>query len=126
MNKKTAHLENSACSPAQKAARITLRPFVAIREEAREYVLSADVPGVGENGVNVVVEDDLLTLEASTDVSTGEDADQGSGRLYRHVVRLNDRIDADAVQGSIRNGILELRLPKRQEHAPRRVEVKAA
>ena len=126
MNKKTAQLENSACSPAQKAARITLRPFVAIREEEREYVLSADVPGVGENGVNVVVEDDLLTLEASTDVSTGQDADQGAGRLYRHVVRLNERIDAEAVQGSIRNGVLELRLPKRQEHAPRRVEVKAA
>lgn len=108
------------------ADRVVVRPYVAIREDETEYVLRADVPGVRQEGVEVTVDDDMLTLEARTDDSEKFRVGPRSSRTYRHVVSLNDRIDAEGVKGEIRDGVLIVHLPKRKEYTARKVNVLAA
>ncbi len=106
--------------------RVVVRPYVAIREDEAEYVLRADVPGVRQEGVDVTVDDDVLTLEAHTTDSEPFRIGPRSSRTYRHVVSLNDRVDAEGVKGEIRDGVLLVHLPKRKEYTARKIDVLAA
>jgi HSP20 family molecular chaperone IbpA len=46
------------------------------------------------------------------------------GNYYREFA-LNEQIDDSKIRATLRNGVLELELPKREEAKPRRIEVRA-
>jgi len=75
-------------------------PLVDVFDEEEEIVIAAELPGVGENEIGVEVEGDILSLE-----TTGE-------RKYAKEILLAQRVDAEGMQKSYKNGILELRLRK--------------
>ena len=71
----------------------------------------ADVPGATEDTVSVELDRGELRIEA--------------GRFRRGFV-VPDGIDADHVKAELKNGVLQLRLPKSADVRPRRVSVRAA
>ena len=117
---------NGAACVAEESDRIVVRPYVAIREDDSQYLLRAEVPGVGQDGVSVTVENDVLTLEARTAKVEESAVGPDSFRLYRHIVKLGDRVEPDDVKGKIENGVLVLTLPKRRQYAARKVDILAA
>ena len=108
---------------------LVFRPDVDILERADAYVIYADLPGVDEKSVQVRVERDMLMLDAqlATLPGAGWSPVRSEYRLggFHREFRLSDRVDVDAVSASMRDGVLELRVPKSARSRPRAIEVRA-
>jgi HSP20 family protein len=105
------------------------RPDVDILERSDAYLIYADLPGVDEEHVHVRLEKGVLSLDA--ELATSPDASWSPvhteyhfGTFHRRF-RLSEEIDTEGVSASMRDGVLELRLPKTERHQPRRIEVRA-
>jgi HSP20 family protein len=94
-------------------------PAVDIYETDSELVLLADMPGVTDQGLQLEVSRGVLTLEAQREV-----AENGNKHGYYRQFKLSERIDADAGQAQLKNGVLTLRLPKIEAAKPKKIAVK--
>lgn len=106
----------------------TFRPDVDILETADEYLVTADLPGVDENHVEVRLEEGVLSIDGTLAVEpepkwTPLYAEYRLGGFHREFA-LSDRIDAAKITAKMRDGVLELRLPKVERHRPRQIEVR--
>ena len=106
-------------------------PAVDIVEEKDRFVLRADVPGVEPNDIEVSMDAGILSISGRRfEESRSEEAglqrvERVSGRFFRRF-SLPDTADAESIQASSKNGILEVTIPKLPEVQARRIEVKAA
>lgn len=107
-----------------------LRPTVDIFEDKAGLTLRADMPGVARDKLDVRVDRDTLTIEGKADLGTPEDmealhADVHSNR-YQCSFTLSGELDADSIEANLKHGVLTLRIHKRAEHQPRKIEVQTA
>lgn len=102
-----------------------LGPAVDIHETKEAYVLEADMPGVGKDGLEVVLEGNELTI-------TGRRPGQRDGEVlhresvsgdYRRTFVLDPVIDTAKIQARMDDGVLRLVLPKAEAVLPRRIAV---
>jgi HSP20 family protein len=107
-------------------------PRVRAVENENEYLVSAELPGVEAADLEVLVEDGVLTIKgrkrlagalpASAEKVQGEaEANEAEDEAYvtfERRLRFSDEVDADAVEASYKNGLLEVTLPKPQESTP--------
>ena len=105
------------------------RPDVDILERQDDYVIFADLPGVDEQSVDVRLDRGRLTLDAQLTTLPGADwqpihTEYRLGAFHREF-RVSEDIDADGVTASMRNGVLELSLPKSVQRRPRSIEVQS-
>jgi HSP20 family protein len=109
---------------------LVFRPDVDILERPDAYVIYADLPGVDEKTVQVRLDNDLLTIDASLATLPGEGWSpvRTEYRLggYHREFRVSDAVDGAGVAASMRDGVLELRLPKVEKKRPRTIEVRAS
>ena len=96
-----------------------ISPAVDIYEVDDNLVLQADLPGVEEAGMELKVSRGVLTLEAVIEAQ----ADERQTGFYRQF-KLSERIDADAGDAALKDGVLTLRLPKSEEAKPKQIAVK--
>lgn len=103
-------------------------PAVDIEEHADKFVIYADVPGVDPKGIEITLEQGLLTLSGARERGVeqagveGRRVERASGRFFRRFT-LPDTADGDAVSARGANGVLEVVIPKRQAAQPRRIAV---
>lgn len=110
-------------------ARKVFVPHVDIVETDHSLVLLADMPGVDEQGMDVTVEKNVLTLKGH--VADGAPAgfklsyeEYGVGDFERSFTIPNE-IDRDAINASIKDGVLTLTLPKVKQAVAKKVAVVA-
>ena len=109
-------------------------PAVDVREYSNRFQLLLDVPGVDPKDVEITLDNGVLTVSGTR---TEEHAVSGNGseqpqqqRIERRLGRfhrrfiLPDTADADNVNASGRNGVLEIVIPKQPKAQPRRITVK--
>jgi HSP20 family protein len=103
-------------------------PAMDLVETEDHYVLTADLPGLSQEDINLEFEGDVLTLSGER---SSEQADRKEGyyRLERATgafsrsLTLPEGIDADAVQATFDKGVLEVRIPKPEQRKPRKVSI---
>lgn len=104
------------------------RPDVDILERADAYVIHADMAGASEETVDVNLEKGLLTLDAQLAAPLVEGRalhnEYRSGGYHREF-RISEDIDTNGVSAKMKDGVLELLLPKSAKSQPRRIEVAA-
>jgi HSP20 family protein len=103
-------------------------PAVDIYETESELVLKADVPDIEEKDLDIRIENNTLTLrgERKLEQSVSEDNFLRVERSYGAFSRsfsLPNTVNAEAIQAEYRNGVLTVRMPKREESKPRQVKV---
>ena len=103
-------------------------PAVDIVETENDIVLRADLPGVDPKDVVIQVENGTLTLkgERKFESDVKEDDYCRVERVYGSFLRsfaLPPTVDAEKVEAEYRNGVLELKLPKRPEAKPKQIKV---
>ncbi len=115
---------------AKSAARdtVTQAPRVDIFEDADGITLRADMPGVPRDQLQVQVDGDTLTLRGALQIELPQGmqpfyAELRSGAWERSFT-LSRELDSAAIQASMKDGVLELRIPKAEHAKPRRVEVR--
>lgn len=113
----------------QREPDTVLRPPVDISEDAEGITLLADLPGVDRERLNLHIENDALIVEgdARIDMPEGMEALYADVRVthYRRSFALSSELATDEIQASIKDGILRVRIPKRAEVRPRKIEVRA-
>jgi HSP20 family protein len=102
-----------------------------VREDDNSYVVSAAVPGVNSDAIDVKVENDVLTIAAEVnEVHSEEDKhtllkERRYGKFSRSL-RFPENVDSDAIEATYENGVLTLTLPKVPEAQPRTIPVKVS
>jgi HSP20 family protein len=103
-------------------------PMDTLRREG-EVVLRFDVPGVDPEKIDVTVDHGVLSVSATREEAKTEGDEQIVRERYfgsfTRRVRLSDNLDADAIEASHADGVLELRIPVREAAKPRKIEVNA-
>lgn len=97
-------------------------------EDDDRYTVTASVPGVDPDQIEVTLTDNVLTIkgEIKSEKDTEEKNYHLRERRYGKFVRsvtLPTPVDADAVEATHENGVLTLRLPKTEAVKPKRITV---
>jgi HSP20 family protein len=95
-----------------------------LREEQDAYVLSALVPGLKADDLNIQILENVVTLEGSyaTDESDYMLQELPHGEFHRSL-RLPVELDADQAEAKITDGLLTLRIPKAESARPKSIKV---
>ena len=106
-------------------------PAVDIVENPNELVVTADLPGIKKENVDVQIEDGTLTLTGSRNFEH-EDRKEGFHRLersygsFRRAFTLPDSVDPEKVAAAFEDGVLTITLPKKEIAKPRSIKVEVA
>jgi HSP20 family protein len=99
---------------------------VNIRDEDEAYVLTARVPGLKAEDLNIQVLEDTLSIEGKFPQDENEYLLQElPGGSFRRELRLPSPLEADQVEAKITDGVLTLRLPKAESARPKTIKVAA-
>jgi HSP20 family protein len=107
-------------------------PAIDFAEDEKAYHLTAELPGLSDKDINLMLSDDLLTI-------TGEKREEKEGAeknyhyserrfgSFRRAVQLPQHIDRDKIEAHFKNGVLHVTLPKTPDAMQRqkKIEIKA-
>jgi len=98
---------------------------VNVQEQDEAYVLSALVPGLTAEDLNIQVLDDVVRIEGEYRLDETEylmqELPHGS---FTRTLRLPVPIEADSVEAKITDGVLTLTLPKAESAKPKKIKIK--
>lgn len=109
----------------------TFTPPVDIEETPEAFVIRADLPGVNQKDVKVSLTGDTLTIrgerkqEHTTQNGSHHRVERVSGSFERSFV-LGAPVRNDQVKAQVKDGVLEVRVPKAEEARVREIEVQVA
>ncbi len=103
-----------------------VKPAVDIYETDEGLHVVADLPGVGGEGVNVSVEEGILTLEARPEWNEPDNPFFREFRMtgFFRQFQLPQEVDQDKITADLKDGVLHLFLPKTEQAQPRKIAVK--
>ncbi|MBX6321141.1 MAG: Hsp20/alpha crystallin family protein [Rhodospirillaceae bacterium] len=95
-------------------------PAMDVVDKGKAYEITAELPGLDENDVEIKLSDDTLTIQGEKKEETEEKkkdyylAERRYGSFQRSF-RLPASVDADRIEASFRKGVLTVTLPKKPE-----------
>jgi len=103
-------------------------PAVDIAEDENELTLTADVPGVKMDDIDIKIEDRTLSLSGKREFEKKQDKGgyhriERSYGSFQRVFTLPDTVDVEKVAAQFDNGVLKVTLPKKEVAKPRSVKV---
>jgi len=110
---------------------VTKTTPIDITENEKEYHVKADVPGFEKDEISISLNDNILTIQGE---KKKEDKDEKENYIrkerfyssFSKSISLYENVDIDKIDASLKNGTLELRIPKKevQEKPVKKIEVK--
>jgi HSP20 family protein len=114
--------------PALATESVGWTPPVDIEEQDDAYVIEAEVAGVKKDDVNI----ELISNELMITGEIKEREREGILRKrtrrigrFEYRVRLPEQVDADKVEANLKDGVLSVRVPKREQAERRTIQVKS-
>ncbi len=110
------------------AAEYRWTPAIDIREDDNGYVLSADLPGVRRDDVDITMDRNRLTIRGKRETAVADEngellqSERAVGTFYRQFT-LPETVAKDSISAKYENGVLEVVLPKEAAPQPRRIAV---
>ena len=105
-------------------------PRVDIKEGKLNYTITADFPGVKPEDLEITIENNVLsikglrTIERNLKEDNFSRIERFSGSFYRQF-NLPDHVDNNEIKATIKHGVLEIIVPKKERHLPRKISVKS-
>ncbi len=104
-------------------------PRVEITEEDEKFEITAELPGMGKDNINILIDNGTLTIRGEKKL---EDEKKEKNyhlleRRYGEFVRrfkLPENVDADKINAEYKDGILKLTVPKTEAAKPKEIKVK--
>lgn len=121
---------SASATPAESRDTRALLPRVDVLEDETGITLLADLPGVPREQLELKVEGDTLLIEGTMAQFTPErlEAVYAEVRLprYRRAFTLSRELDTGRIEANLKDGVLNLRIPKQAHAQPRRIEVQVS
>ncbi|ARP87755.1 Hsp20/alpha crystallin family protein [Bordetella genomosp. 9] len=115
-------------STLTNSAAPAVSPRVDVFEDENGLTLLADMPGVPRDKLTIDVDGDTLRIEG--ELGESEPAQplhtEMPAARYRRAFTLSRELDSSRIQAESRDGVLKLRIPKREQAQPRRIEIVTA
>ncbi len=106
-----------------------ITPPVDIYETDNEYVLKADMPGVAKDNVNITFNNNELEITGKVDdeYTSNENMTYREYTLFNYYRKfvVSNAINPEGISALLENGVLTIKLPKREEAKPKKIEIKA-
>ena len=123
--------ENQVNVPERIEQNVTwFTPLVDIIENNDAFIFQADLPGVKAGDVDISYENGVLTLAGK--VNPRQPANHNYiwreyevGHFHRQFT-LNTPIEVDGIKAELKNGVLELYVPKAESTKTRKIEIKTS
>lgn len=103
-------------------------PSVDLMENDDTYVVRCDLPGVEKDDLDISVSGNALTIKGEKQDSS----EHKDGRYYRReswsgsfqrTITVPETVDPNAINAEMKNGVLTLTLPKKEDVKPRQITV---
>jgi HSP20 family protein len=104
-------------------------PALDISERKDAYLVTVELPGVEAEDLEITMEDGLLTIQGERQF-TSESTEQQFHRIerrygaFRRSITLPAQVQAEQIQASFDNGVLQIVVPKMEEAKPKRIQVR--
>ena len=120
-----AFFANPASAPR---AERTWFAAAALSKAGDSFYVDADMPGVKREDVEVTLEKNVLRITAERNAPSDERTywhnERGFGRIER-TVALPETVDPDSIEAELRDGVLHIKLQKRVEALPKKIEIRS-
>ncbi len=110
-----------------------MTPTLDVKENEKEIVVKADLPGLDEKDINLTVHNGVLSLRGEkksehTDERENYHVMERSYGSFQRSIRLPETIDEDKAEARFDKGVLTITLPKRPEmvSTQKKIEIKGA
>jgi len=106
----------------------TFSPAVDMRDNEKEFVIKAELPGVDEKDVEVTVTGDTVTIRGEKkEEKENQDKnyyymERNYGSFHR-VIPLPTEADPDKAEARFKNGVMEIRIPKNQASQAKGIKI---
>jgi HSP20 family protein len=104
-------------------------PALDISERKDAYLMTVELPGVKLDDLQITLEDGLLTIQGERHFAH-DSSDQRFHRVerrygaFRRSITLPTHVQADAVEATVEDGVLQIMVPKMEEAKPKRIQVR--
>ncbi len=120
-------MQTATTSPTSRTTPALLPP-VDIVEDATSITITTDLPGVERQGVAIGVDGRTLTIEAPLTLGEANALVSVYAEVranhYRRSFELSGELDTTAIDATLNDGVLTVRIPKLERAKPRRIEVR--
>lgn len=122
-----AHRPSETATSAARHEGRALVPRVDVLEDQSGITLLADLPGVTRDRLELKVEGDTLWIEGAVTTVAPEGMEPSYVEVrvphYRRAFTLSRELDTSRIEANLKDGVLNLRIPKQAHAQPRRIEV---
>lgn len=103
-------------------------PAMDVVENEDGFLVSVDLPGVDRTDLDISVADNVLTIKGEKK----DDREQKDSKFFRkeswegsfqRTISLPQGVDASKIDAKMRDGVLEISMPKREEAKPKQIAV---
>jgi HSP20 family protein len=120
----------TTATPERTPNRPVFIPPSDICETKDSIVVLAEMPGVAPDGVDITLERRMLTIRgrsvANEHAGYQRVYNEYADGDYERVFTLSENIDRDRIEATLKDGVLNLVLPKAETARPRKIELKAS
>ena len=122
--------QRSTAVQSANAAHQAMAPAVDIVESEVGITLLADMPGVSKDRLTVQVDGENLTIEGWAQIDVPETIEllysEVRSPYFRRTFTLSRDLDPAKIEATLRNGVLQMHIPKSEAARPKRIEVQVA
>ena len=122
-------LKQHECGYGDEAKTTAWAPLVDISEDTENVRIHAELPGMTQKDVKLSVKDSVLTIQGERNFS-----DEQKEKNYYRIERsygtfarsftLPKLVDAENINAAMKDGVLEVTVPKKEEAKPKEIEIK--
>jgi len=104
-------------------------PALDISERKDAYLVTVELPGVKAEDLTITLEDGLLTIQGERHFAH-DSSEQQFHRVerrygaFRRSITLPSRVQANEIEASFENGLLQVVVPKAEEAKPKKIEIR--
>ncbi|HSB09585.1 MAG TPA: Hsp20/alpha crystallin family protein [Blastocatellia bacterium] len=121
--------DESFGAPREEVALKAWTPSVDVYEDEDSYLIKVELPEISREDVKVNLNENTLSISGERRVENEDKrenyhrVERSYGQFYRSFT-LPPNVNAEAINAQFKDGVLRLRLPKKEEAKPRQIDVK--
>jgi len=102
-------------------------PAADVYDLKEEYLIAVDLPGIDRSALEITIDENKLTIKGTRAIAeTSTTRTERPTGLFLRTFSVPGSVDQQNIQAAYKDGVLEVRLPKRTEEMAKRIEIKVS